>query len=59
MIDRLMNVVFYGADGKPGLISRVDKMEDVVGRIETLLGKILWGVLAAVGIALLNLVIKH
>lgn len=64
-VKRLVKDVYYG-NGKPGITTRVQLLEDAVERIgETLerfnklQDKIVWLLVGTVALAVLNLVIKH
>jgi hypothetical protein len=64
-VGKLWNDVYYG-NGKPGIVTRVQSVEDAVDRIEQTLDKftknqdrIIWLIVSVVILAVLNLVMKH
>jgi hypothetical protein len=64
-IDKIWNDLYYG-NGKPGVCTRLELLEDAVERTEKVLEKfsntmnrVVWLIVSGVILAVLNLVIHH
>lgn len=64
-IDKMWNDLYYG-NGKPGVCTRLELLEDAVERTEKVLEKfsntmnrVVWLIVSGVILAVLNLVIHH